>query len=163
MQLPRKIWTSKEVLMKRWRPNECRSPPLSFFFFSFFFTWASLEKRPWILMRDDTVTTSLRAPCKDSSSSPPQSQQSGGLWGRLCLISISKPLHCQLSQAAFPPVCAQVNVWNVWGWHHPPWESVLDTHGERKKATQRSAWFLHRVFSISLIALPQKSSTLCLP
>lgn len=63
-----------------------------------------------------------------------QSQQSGGgLWGRLCLISISKPLHCQLSEAAFPPVCAQVNVRNVWGWHHPPWESVVDTDGEGKQ------------------------------
>lgn len=54
----------------------------------------------------------------------------GGLYrSRLCFISISKPLDCQLSAAAFPPVGMQVTMWNVCGWHHPPRESLLESSG----------------------------------
>ena len=53
----------------------------------------------------------------------------GGYRSRLCFISISKPLDCQLSAAAFPPVGIQVTMWNVCGWHHPPRESLLESSG----------------------------------
>lgn len=58
-------------------------------------------------MHGDTVTPSPRAPFKDSSpcQKPPPPHTLPTVWGgRLCLISISKALNCQLSQAASPPL-----------------------------------------------------------
>lgn len=86
MQLPGTVLTEKEVLMKRWRPNECRSQH------SHFFTWASLEKWPWILRRDDTVTASLRAPLKDSSpcQKPPPLHAQPTVWGPMGQVVLNQ-------------------------------------------------------------------------
>lgn len=155
--------------MKRRCPNECSShlPP---------FTWASLEERPWILMRDDTVTPSERALFKDfcpcQKPPPPHAELSvwGGIRGWLRLISISKPLQCQLSEALHPPhptpfvrmgfarlQGSKVNVCNVWGWHHPPWKSGVQTWMDMKNNT-KTAWFLHLLFSLYVMVSLQKRS-----
>lgn len=152
--------------MKHSRPNECRSQlPLPFLPFFFFFFYMNISGEValnpdawWYCNRITESSLEGFLPASKASSSACRANSLGGLWGRLCLISISKPLHCQLSEAAFPPVCARVNVWNVWGWHHPPWVSEVDC--VKKESCTKRAWFLQRVFSISLIALLQKSCTL---
>ena len=137
-------------------------PPLFSFFFSLYMSIsgevALNSDVRWYCNRITESSLEGFLPVSKASSSACRANSLGGLWGRLRLISISKPPHCQLSEAALPPVCAQVNACSVWGMTSPSLGVCSGRHGWRKEErTQHKERLISTsCIFISLIALLQK-------
>lgn len=152
-----------------------KQPPL---FFSFFFhTWASLEKWPWILMCDDTVTASPRAPLKDSSpcQKPPPPHAEPTVWGAMGQVVLNQ--HFKAVPLSIIRGCAPSSLRTGQCMQRLRMTSpslgvcMVDTDGGRKtESNTKRAWFLHPVFLFlwSLCCEKKKKKkeilhTVCLP
>lgn len=120
------------------------------------FTWASLEKWPWILMHDDTVTASPRAPLKDSSpcQKPPPPHAEPTVWGAMGQVVLNQ--HFKAAPLSIirggAPSSLHAGQWAERLRMTSPSLGVCCRHGWRGESDTKRARFLHRVLSISLIA-----------